>query len=92
MLDKGKVKLSGQLSDLQKRGEGQVWEGIVTEKQYARLDPMSIVSTRRMDDGLLCRIIGEEPPHGIDAISVNPTLEDGYLALLRSSLEEDCWT
>ncbi|SDE96298.1 ABC-type multidrug transport system, ATPase component [Fontibacillus panacisegetis] len=92
VLDKGRVKLSGQLPDLQKRGEGQVWEGIVTDQEYAGLDPMSIVSTRRTDDGLLCRIIGEEPPHGIDAISVSPTLEDGYMVLLRSSLEEDCWT
>ncbi|MNM75226.1 putative ABC transporter ATP-binding protein YxlF [compost metagenome] len=92
VLDKGKVKLSGQLSDLQTRGEGQVWEGFVTEQQYVELDPMSIVSTRRMDDGMLCRIIGEEPPHKIDAISVSPTLEDGYLALLRSSCEEDSWS
>ncbi|MNE97327.1 hypothetical protein D3C80_1956530 [compost metagenome] len=76
---------------MQKRGEGQVWEGIVTEQRYVGLDPMSIVSTRRTDDGMLCRIIGGEPPHGIDAISVSPTLEDGYLALLRSSFEEDSW-
>lgn len=92
VLDKGKIKLSGQLSDLQKRGEGQVWEGVITEQRYVELDPISIVSTRRTDDGMLCRVIGEKPPHGVDATFVSPTLEDGYLALLRSGLEEDSWS
>lgn len=89
VLDRGKVKLSGQLSDLQERGDGRVWEGIVTEQQFAELEPMSIVSTRRTDDGLLCRIIGEQPPEGVHAISVSPTLEDGYLALLGSGNKEE---
>ncbi|MNW46365.1 putative ABC transporter ATP-binding protein YxlF [compost metagenome] len=89
VLNKGSVKLSGQLSDLQRCGEGRVWEGIVSEQQYAGLDPMSIVSARRTDDGLLCRMIGETSPTGMDTISVSPGLEDGYLALLRSDAWED---
>ncbi|WP_068783548.1 ABC transporter ATP-binding protein [Paenibacillus phocaensis] len=88
VLDKGKVKLSGELADLQEFGRGKVWEGRLSESQFAGLDPMSVVSTRPVDGGLLCRIIGEAPPSGTDAIPVPPTLEDGYLALLRMGRTE----
>lgn len=62
---------------MQTAGEGKVWEGIVEESLFAKLDPMSIVSTRRTDDGLLCRIIADTPPIDMDASVVRPTLEDG---------------
>ncbi|GIP60360.1 ABC transporter ATP-binding protein [Paenibacillus woosongensis] len=88
VLDRGEVRFSGDLTRLQTTGEGKVWEGIVEESLFAKLDPMSIVSTRRTDDGLLCRIIADAPPIDMDAAVVRPTLEDGYLALLRSSQEE----
>lgn len=84
VLDRGRVKMSGDLAELRDFGQGQVWEGIVGEDQFARLDPMSVVSTRRTEQGLLCRVIGDAPPAGSDAVQVRPTLEDGYLALLRS--------
>lgn len=88
VLDKGKVKLSGELADLQQYGRGKVWEGHLSEGQFALLDPMSVVSTRPAESGLLCRIIGEAPPFGEGAVLVQPTLEDGYLALLRTGQTE----
>lgn len=88
VLDRGRVRMSGDLAELQDFGRGKVWEGIVSEEQFARLDPMSVVSTRRSEQGLLCRVIGEAPPSGSDGILVRPTLEDGYLALLRTSQRE----
>ncbi|WP_019637601.1 ABC transporter ATP-binding protein [Paenibacillus fonticola] len=88
VLDQGGVRFSGDLAVLQAFGEGKVWEGIVADRLFAELDPMSIVSTRRTDEGLLCRIIAEDPPSGMAAATVRPTLEDGYLALLRSRQEE----
>lgn len=89
VLDKGKLKLSGELADLQEFGNGKVWEVRLSESQFARVDPMSVVSTRPTEGGLLCRIIGETPPQGAsEAALVPPTLEDGYLALLRSNPTE----
>lgn len=82
VLDKGKVKMCGELSELQKFGQGKVWEAHLSEAEFASLDPMSVVSTRRTEEGLLCRVIGDTPLSG--AALVQPTLEDGYLALLRS--------
>ncbi|MEF2967514.1 ABC transporter ATP-binding protein [Paenibacillus sp. M1] len=84
VLDRGKVRMSGDLVELQEFGRGKVWEGLVSEEQFAGLDPMSVVSTRRTEQGLQCRVIGEAPPSGSGAVQVRPTLEDGYLALLRS--------
>ncbi|MGG6314431.1 ABC transporter ATP-binding protein [Paenibacillus macerans] len=88
VLDRGKVKLSGELADLQEFGRGKVWEGRLSESQFAQLDPMSVVSTRPTEGGLLCRVIGEAPPAGADASPASPTLEDGYLALLRTGHAE----
>ncbi|WP_055105259.1 ABC transporter ATP-binding protein [Paenibacillus ihumii] len=88
VLDQGGVRFSGDLAELQASGQGKVWEGIVEEGLFSELDPMSVVSTRRTDEGLLCRVIADAPPLGMEAVAVRPTLEDGYLALLRSRQEE----
>lgn len=82
VLDRGQVLFSGDLKDLQQYGTGKVWEVILSDEQFAMLDPMSVISTRRQDEGMLCRVIGT-PPSGITVTQVAPTLEDGYLALLR---------
>lgn len=92
VLDRGRVRMSGELMELQEFGRGKVWEGEVSEEQFARLDPMSIVSTRRTENGLRCRIIGETPPAGSGAVQVRPSLEDGYLALLRSGRREGAYS
>ncbi|MFD3261699.1 ABC transporter ATP-binding protein [Paenibacillus lentus] len=88
VLNQGGVRFSGDLAHLQAAGQGKVWEGLVEDGQFAEMDPMSIVSTRRTEEGLLCRIIAHAPPIGMEAAAVRPTLEDGYLALLRSEQEE----
>ncbi|WP_334076195.1 MULTISPECIES: ABC transporter ATP-binding protein [Paenibacillus] len=92
VLDRGHVRMTGDLSELQEYGKGKVWEGVVSEEQFARLDPMSIVSTRRTEDGLRCRIIGDASPAGSGAVQVRPTLEDGYLALLRTGSKEGAYS
>ncbi|MCA1294526.1 ABC transporter ATP-binding protein [Paenibacillus sp. alder61] len=92
VLDRGRVRMSGELTELQEFGRGKVWEEVVSEEQFARLDPMSIVSTRRTENGLRCRIIGETPPAGSGAVQVRPSLEDGYLALLRSGRKEGAYS
>lgn len=88
VLNKGRVRLSGELDDLQERGRGKVWEARLSERDFARLDPLSVVWTRPAAGGLRCRIVGEAPPAADDVTPVQPTLEDGYLALLRTGLPE----
>ncbi|HEY4391201.1 MAG TPA: ABC transporter ATP-binding protein [Paenibacillus sp.] len=82
VLDQGRVRMSGELADLQSLGQGKVWEGVLTEQEYGMLDPLSVVSTRRTEEGMLCKIIANIPNVNSNMKLVNPTLEDGYLALL----------
>lgn len=87
VLDQGRVRMSGELAELQAWGQGRVWEGILTEQEYGQLDPLSIVSTRRTEEGMLCKIIAEALVSS-RMRRVNPTLEDGYLALLGDGMSE----
>lgn len=82
VLDQGRVRMSGELADLQALGQGRVWEGVLTEQEYGMLDPLSVVSTRRTEEGMLCKIIADMPNVNSQMKRANPTLEDGYLALL----------
>lgn len=83
VLDQGILRLSGEQSDLQAYGEGKVWEALLTDQQFSAIDPLQVVSTRRGEGGLHCRIISDEPIEGIEVRAVPPSLEDGYLALLH---------
>lgn len=87
VLDQGRVRMSGELAELQAWGQGRVWEGILTEQEYGQLDPLSIVTTRRTEEGMLCKIIAEAPVNS-RMKRVSPTLEDGYLALLGDGMSE----
>ncbi|GIP24440.1 ABC transporter ATP-binding protein [Paenibacillus sp. J22TS3] len=87
VLDRGAVKLAGDLADLQRCGENRVWEARLSEMEFARLDPASIVTTHREEEGVLCRIIGEKQPVS-SAVTVSPSLEEGYLSLLRLESKE----
>ncbi|WP_223067756.1 ABC transporter ATP-binding protein [Paenibacillus caui] len=89
VLDKGKLLLAGEQPDLAAYGQGKVWELLVDDRAYAALDPMSIVSTQRTEEGLLCRIVADEPPAAAAAAGrfkagLSPSLEEGYLALLQT--------
>lgn len=82
VLNKGEIALSGDLTDVQSYAEGKVWEMNVSEHSLGTLDAMQVVSTRRNEGGYItCKVIAEDQPSS-DAISLTPTLEDGYLALI----------
>lgn len=87
VIDKGHVLFSGELKQLQQYGEGKVWEATVSQEQFALLDPMNVISTHRQDEDMVCRVIGT-PPVGMRVKYLSPTLEDGYLSLLRSQGEK----
>lgn len=74
--------MNGSLTELQACGKGQVWEAVMSPDEFALIDPMSVVSTRTVPEGVLCRFIGQAAPVA-GAFPADPTLEDGYLSLLR---------
>lgn len=74
--------MTGSLAELQACGQGQVWEAVMSPDEFALIDPMSVVSTRTVPEGILCRFISPTAPVE-GAFAADPSLEDGYLALLR---------
>lgn len=87
VMNKGCLLMTGDLEELQACGEGYVWEALLNQVQFEALNPALIVSTRTVPEGIICRMTGETAPiYG--AIQVEPTLEDGYLALLRRDRDE----
>ncbi|AYB42134.1 ABC transporter ATP-binding protein [Paenibacillus lautus] len=82
VMNKGRLAMNGSLAELQACGKGQVWEAVMSHEEFALMDPMSVVSTRTVPEGVLCRFIGAAAPV-TGAFPADPTLEDGYLSLLR---------
>lgn len=82
VMNKGRLAMNGSLAELQACGKGQVWEAVMGHEEFALMDPMSVVSTRTVPEGVLCRFISAAAPV-TGAFPADPTLEDGYLALLR---------
>lgn len=82
VMNKGRLAMNGSLAELQACGKGQVWEAVMGHEEFTLIDPMSVVSTRTVPEGVLCRFIGQGPPIA-GAFPADPTLEDGYLSLLR---------
>lgn len=82
VMNKGRLAMNGSLTELQACGKGQVWEAVMSQDEFALIDPMSVVSTRTVPEGVLCRFIGQAAPVA-GAFPADPTLEDGYLSLLR---------
>ncbi|KKO53060.1 ABC transporter ATP-binding protein [Paenibacillus sp. DMB20] len=82
VMNKGCLVMDGDLKELQACGRGYAWEALLSPSQFAAADPSSIVSVRTLPDGTLCRMIGEKQPLP-EAVQVEPTIEDGYIALLR---------
>ena len=65
--------------------EGQVWEWVVSNAEFAALRHGHLISnTVRRGDGVQVRIVSPEPPHAA-ARAVAPTLEDAYLAVIAGS-------
>lgn len=82
VMNKGRLAMNGSLTELQACGKGQVWEAVMSPDEFALIDPLSVVSTRTVPEGVLCRFIGQAAPVA-GAFPADPTLEDGYLSLLR---------
>lgn len=83
---KGRLHFQGTLQELAEQAAGKVWETIVSplqaEEWYAK---RLVVSGSREGDGMRLRLIADEMPI-TEAKSVEPTLEDGYVAVLKENM------
>jgi ABC-2 type transport system ATP-binding protein len=82
VISKGKVLFRGAPSDLITRARGHVWT--ITTPGERPNNGLSVVSTLQMHDGVQYRVLGDPDPH-YKATSIEPSLEDGYIWLMKSS-------
>lgn len=82
MLHKGRLRFTGAVAELAQRAAGCVWE--FEADGYAPSAAQVLVASTRTATGLKYRVLAEQRP-APDARSVEPTLEDSYLWLIRQA-------
>ncbi|TCS96786.1 ABC transporter ATP-binding protein [Hazenella coriacea] len=82
VLKNGQVVIKGHLDLLQEEAVGKVWEVVVSEREFATIPGNKIITSRKMSEGIYCKVISDHPLTKDAVLVQEPTLEDGYLALL----------
>lgn len=81
VLYKGDLLFTGSPLDLCHAADGHVWQAEISQIDLPKLEESHlVVSTVREDDRLRVRCIG---PKRAGFLALSPTLEDGYMTLLR---------
>ena len=81
VMDHGRVIFRGSPRELSAQARGHVWL-IVTQGERPD-DDLSVVSTLHVQNGIQYRVLGEPGPQWPGAIPAEPSLEDGYIWLMR---------
>jgi ABC-type multidrug transport system ATPase subunit len=83
VLNRGELRYLGEPNTMAKMAEGRVWQFIVPVKDFEGVqNNFMVVHHMRVEDSVRVRCIAAESPAD-DAITVQPTLEDSYLWLLK---------
>jgi ABC-type multidrug transport system ATPase subunit len=83
VLCKGQVLLRGTPHDLADIARGKVWAFTASEQEWPVLQrEFHILGTVRVDNGWQVRLLADESP-APQAVSVQPTIEDGYMVLVE---------
>lgn len=81
VLNHGKLIATGNTSDLTNYAEGKVWEVEIPTDSQPFFNENQIISSRKTMNGYVHKVIAEMKPSD-SATLLEPTLEDGYLALI----------
>jgi ABC-2 type transport system ATP-binding protein len=82
VINLGQVLFRGSPGDLIAQARGHVWN--VTTSSKRPDSSLTVVSTMQLQDGVQYRVVGT-PSGASNAISVEPSLEDGYIWLMQQS-------
>jgi ABC-type multidrug transport system ATPase subunit len=80
ILKSGRIVFQGHVSELITQTQGKVWE-ITTNGEKPRGE-LTVVSTLHLGDAVHYRVVGEPTPD-THATQIKPSLEDGYVWLMR---------
>ncbi len=79
VVKKGKVLEIGNVDELVRKVEGQVWETVVSQEVYQKLrKERSVIHLKQMGKEVQVRFVGEEYPE-VQGSRAEPTLEDYYV-------------
>ena len=81
VLGGGKLQYNGRLAGLAEYAAGRLWEWEASEHEWRAMAQEQLLTARRTEGGIRCRMIADEPPTPY-ARAVDPAMEDGYLALI----------
>lgn len=82
IMNNGRLLVQGTAGEIANYAEGKVWGKEVTKEDFFReSEQLNIISSQRLDDSFQIRMLSELPING--AKRLKPTLEDGYLSLIR---------
>lgn len=82
VINKGQVVFRGAPGELITRARGHVWT--ITTAGERPNGGLSVVSTLQMHNGVQYRVLGDPAPQ-YDAALIEPSLEDGYIYLMREA-------
>ena len=83
MMRKGRVLFRGSPADLIEQARGHVWTITATNGTRPG-DSLTLVSTLQLGSGTQYRVVGIPAPN-LNATPVEPSLEDGYMWMMRSA-------
>lgn len=83
VLHRGRILFRGTPGELAGRARGHVWEIVIPHGQRPN-GGLAIVATVQLQEGTRYRVVGETVDHP-GATAVPPTLEDGYVWLMRTA-------
>ena len=84
ILSAGNIRFQGSPYDLTTLAGGHVWT-IVTTDGAKPNGGLSVVSTRHISEGIAYRVVGENADAYASAQPEQPSLEDGYLWLIKNA-------
>lgn len=87
VLKEGRVVFRGSPATLIAAARGRVWQ--VVRSDGSKPDHgLIVVSTQHLEEGVQYRVVGDLAEHEAGATSVPPSLEDGYMLLMKDRQSE----
>jgi ABC-type multidrug transport system ATPase subunit/preprotein translocase subunit SecF len=86
VLDGGSVIYRGSPEEMQKKAQGKVFEAVIPEDEFSNWrETLQIVQHSKFPQqrDIRMRFLSEAPVAGLEAATVEPTLEDAYVYLLQ---------
>ena len=87
VLNQGVLLFNGNVAEIIKQAEDKVWEYVGQEEKQST-DVVMVAKTRIYDAQIKYRVLAKNPPVP-NAAMVPPSIEDGYLWLMKNHITEN---